>query len=56
MKGQKKQLEPLANKNNRVNLKHKRKQNLIKKGIELNKVFEMDVLIVLRDRDTGRFS
>ena len=37
-------------------MKHKRKQNLIKKAIELNKVFEMDVLIVMRDRDTGKWS
>ena len=56
MKAERKPLERIANKANRVNLKHKRKQNLIKKGIELNKVFEMDVLIVLRDRDTGRYS
>lgn len=44
------------NKANRVNLKHKRKKNLIKKAIELDKVFDMDVLIVLKDRDTGKFS
>lgn len=52
-------MSPLAtcqNKANRVSLKHKRKKNLIKKAIELNKCLEMDVFILMRDRDTGKFS
>ena len=45
----------IEDKERRVNLKCKRKRNLFKKAIELSTMCEMDVLIVLRDRDTGRF-
>ena len=37
-------------------MKHKRKRNLIKKAIELSVVMDMDIYMVLRDRDTGKYS
>ena len=50
---------PLArcqNKARRVNLKSKRKRNLIKKAIELSKMLDMDMLMVFKDHDTGKVS
>lgn len=40
----------------RLNLKGKRKKNLVKKAIEVSTMLEMDVCIVMRCRDTGRVS
>ena len=40
----------------RLNLKGKRKRNLIKKAIELSQMLEMDMLIVFRDLDTGKIT
>ena len=40
----------------RLNLKGKRKRNLIKKAIELSKMLDMDTLIVFRDIDTGKIT
>lgn len=47
--------ERIENKARRVNLKCKRKRNIIKKAIELNKMLEMSVYMVLFDRDTGKY-
>ena len=38
----------------RQNLKCKRRRSLIKKGIELSKIGNMDVLMIMKDHDTGR--
>ena len=40
------------NKERRVNLKSKRKRNLIKKAIELSKMLDMNIFIVFQDLDT----
>jgi len=40
----------------RLNLKGKRKRNLIKKAIELSQMLDMDMLIVFRDIDTGKMT
>ena len=40
----------------RLNLKGKRKKNLIKKAIELSQMLDMDMLIVFRDIDTGKIT
>lgn len=40
----------------RQNLKQKRKRNLIKKAIELTRKLDMDIHMVLKDRDTNRLS
>ena len=44
------------NKERRVNLKSKRKRNLIKKSIELSKMLDMKVLILFKDLDTEKIS
>ena len=41
-------------KTKRLNLKSKRKRNLIKKAIELSQMLDMDILMVLKCRDTGK--
>ena len=43
-----------TNKPKRLNLKSKRKRNLIKKAIELSQMLDMDILMVLKCRDTGK--
>ena len=35
-------------------MKSKRKRNLFKKVIELEQMFDLDVCMVIRDRETGR--
>lgn len=45
----------VENKERRVNLKCKRKRNFFKKAIELSCMCDMDVLVILKDRDSGRF-
>lgn len=42
-------------KTRRQNLKSKRKRNLVKKAIELKKILDMDILMVMRDNDTGKY-
>ena len=44
------------NKQRRLNLKSKRKRNLIKKAIELSQMLEMDMLVLFKDRDTGKIT
>lgn len=43
-------------KTKRMNLKSKRKRNLVRKAIELTKMLDMDILMVLKDCDTGKIS
>ena len=42
------------NKKRRLNLKSKRKRNLIKKGIELSKMLDMELMVVFKCKDTGK--
>ena len=49
-------LQRCANKDRRVNLKSKRKRNLIKKAIELTKMLDMKMFIVFKDLDTHKLS
>lgn len=50
------QLARCQNKERRVNLKSKRKRNLVKKSIELCKMLDMKCLIIFKDLDTDKFS
>ena len=43
-------------KEKRLNLKGKRKRNLIKKAIELSQMLDMEMCMVFRDIDTGKIS
>lgn len=49
-------LQPVQVRKTRLNLKGKRKKNIVKKAIEISTMLEMDVLLVMRCRDTGRIS
>lgn len=46
----------IQDKQRRVNLKCKRKRNIIKKAIELRNMLDMDVFMIFFDRDTGKYS
>ena len=46
----------VQNKAKRLNLKNKRKRNLIKKAIELSEMLDMDMCIVFKDRDTDNIT
>ena len=35
-------------------MKSKRKRNLVKKGIELSKMLDMELLVVFKCKDTGK--
>ena len=43
-------------KEKRLNLKGKRKRNLIKKAIELSQMLDMDMCIIFKDIDTGKIT
>ena len=49
-------IERCEDKKRRVNLKNKRMKNYIKKGIELAAMLDMDVYLVLNDKDSGKVS
>ena len=49
-------IEKCTDKKRRINLKNKRVKNYIKKGIELAAMLDMDVYLMLNDRDQGRLS
>ena len=55
-KGQGPPLERCEDKKRRINLKNKRVKNYIKKGIELAAMLDMDVYLVLNDKDSGKLS
>ena len=38
----------------RINLKSKRLRNLIKKGIELSKMCDLDILMIIKDREMDK--
>lgn len=48
-------LKRCPNKVRRLNLKSKRRRNMVKKAIELTKMLDMDILMVMRDNDTGKY-
>lgn len=51
--------DPLARipqKGRRMNLKSKRKRNLIKKAIELSSILDMEMCLIFKDLDTGKIT
>ena len=44
----------IEEKRKRANMKSKRKRNLFKKTCELEKMFDLDICIVIRDRETDK--
>ena len=50
------QLARCQDKVRRLNLKSKRKRNIVKKAIELSKMLDMDMLVVFKDKDTGKIT
>ena len=50
------ELPRCENKVKRLNLKGKRKRNLVKKAIELSQMLDMDIVIIFRDIDTGKIT
>ena len=44
----------IQDKRKRANMKSKRKRNLFKKTCELEKLFDLDICIVIRDRETDK--
>ena len=49
-------LKRCQNKARRLNLKSKRKRNMVKKAIELSEMLDMDMCIVFKDRDTDKIT
>ena len=49
-------LKRCTNKARRLNLKSKRKRNLIKKAIELSTMLDMDLVMIFKDLDTGKIT
>lgn len=47
-------IERCEDKKRRVNLKNKRMKNYVKKGIELAAMLDMDIYLVLYDKDSGK--
>lgn len=46
----------IQNRTKRINHKSKRLRNLIKKAIELSQMCDLDISIVIRDREMGKFT
>ena len=53
-KNNKKEVKFIEDKKKRANLKSKRKRNIFKKAIELEKMFDQDICIVIRDKETDK--
>ena len=49
-------IERCEDKKRRINLKNKRMKNYVKKGIELAAMLDMDIYLVLNDKDSGKVS
>ena len=49
-------IQRVEDKKKRLNLKQKRRRNLVRKAIELVKMLDMDILMVMKDKDTGRYA
>ena len=57
-KGTTRNYQPLKfveGKGKRSNMKGKRRRNFLKKAIELEKMFDLDICIVIKDRETDKF-
>ena len=54
MKECKRKLKQCDNRLKRQNIKQKRRRNLMKKAIELVKMLDMEINMVLKDRDTDK--
>ena len=52
--GPQRSFELVEDRTKRINLKCKRKRNLIKKAIELQKLSDLDICIVIRDREMDK--
>lgn len=48
------QFSYIQDKRKRANMKSKRKRNLFKKTCELERMFDLDICIVIRDRETDK--
>ena len=46
--------EVIEDKAKRINLKSKRKRTLIRKAIEVSQMCELDILILIQDRETNK--
>ena len=49
-----KEIQMIADKNKRINLKSKRTRTLFRKAIEVSKMCNLDIFILINDRDTFR--
>ena len=46
--------QPIDDRTKRINLKSKRKKTLLKKLIEFSQLFNLDILLVIRDLDVNK--
>ena len=46
----------ITDRTKRINHKSKRLRNLIKKAIELSRMCDLDISIVIRDKEMGKFT
>ena len=53
---QKQQKKIIENKAQRINIKSKRKRTLLRKAIEVSQLCDLDILILIRDRETNKIT